>query len=60
VAEEDGFDQLSDGGLFVGVEVAEGFEVEAQVGVGGVAFAGFEDVISANGPTMSSRSSHRR
>jgi hypothetical protein len=34
---------LADGGEFVGVELVEGFEVEAQVGVGGAAFVGVED-----------------
>lgn len=32
--EEDGFDEFADHGLFVGVEVAGGFEGEAEVVVG--------------------------
>jgi hypothetical protein len=51
VAEEDRFDELLDGGLLVGVEVVEGFEVEAEVGVGGASYVGFEDEW---------RSAHRR
>lgn len=43
MAQEDRLDELLDRGLLVGVEVIEGFEVEAEVGVGGAAFVGFED-----------------
>ena len=37
VSEEDGFDEFADDGLFVGVELVDGFEVEAEV-VGWLAF----------------------
>lgn len=40
--EEEGFDDVADGGSFVGVELAGGFEGEAEVGVG-AAFVVVED-----------------
>lgn len=43
VSEEGSFDEGADGGLFVGVEVVDGFEVEAESGVGGSAFVVGED-----------------
>lgn len=42
VFEEDGFDEFADEVLFVGVEVAGGFEGEGEVVVG-AAFVGFEE-----------------
>ena len=41
VAQEHGFDEGGDGGFFVGVEAAEGFEAEGEV-VFGAALAGVE------------------
>ena len=43
MAEEGAFDESADGVEFVGVELVEGFEVEAEVGVGGAAFVVVED-----------------
>jgi len=37
VAQEDGFDQVDDGGFLVVVELVKGFEVEAELIVGGTA-----------------------
>jgi len=49
VAQEHGFDEGADDGFFVGVEVLDGFEVEAKI-VGGAAFVGVEDeLIGADG-----------
>lgn len=42
MAEEDGFDDGADDGLFVVVEVLDGFEVVEEIVVG-AAFIGFED-----------------
>jgi hypothetical protein len=42
VAEEGAFDEGADGGLFVGVELADGFEVVGDA-FGGVAFVFVED-----------------
>ena len=44
VSEEGAFDEGADGGLFVGVELGDGFEVVAEFGGDvGVAFVGVED-----------------
>lgn len=49
MAQEHGFDEGADDGFLVGVEVLDGFEVEAQVVVG-AAFVGVEDeLIGADG-----------
>lgn len=43
MAQEDGFDEVDDGGLLIGVEVVEGFEVQAEDEVVGAAFVVVED-----------------
>ena len=43
MSEECAFDEGDDGGLFVGVEVVDGFEVVCEVGVGGAAFVVVEE-----------------
>lgn len=43
MSQEDGFDEVDDGGTFVVVELVEGFEVEAQVGAVGTALIFVED-----------------
>lgn len=43
MAEEGAFDEPADGVELVGVELVEGFEVEARVGVGGAALVVVED-----------------
>ena len=48
VSEEDGFDEFADDGLFVGVELVDGFEVVFEV-VGGLAFVGVEREVVGGG-----------
>jgi hypothetical protein len=42
VAEDGAFDEGADVVLFVGVELVEGFEAEAEAGFGGASFVGVE------------------
>lgn len=43
VAQEDGLDEVNDGGAFVVVELVKSFEVAPQLGVGGTVLILFED-----------------
>ena len=48
MAEECAFDDVADEGLFVGVELVDGFEGEVEVGWW-LAFVGFEDEVVGGG-----------